>query len=88
MHGMSININPDLDYFQNIVPCGISDKAVTSLQQVLQQQSQEQKKKEKEKLSYDTIAKQLCASFRHIFARDCEILSEEESIHYLDTLRN
>jgi lipoyl(octanoyl) transferase len=31
MHGFAFNINTDLDYFNNIVPCGISDKAVTSL---------------------------------------------------------
>ncbi|TAF34995.1 MAG: lipoyl(octanoyl) transferase LipB [Cytophagales bacterium] len=31
MHGFALNVNTDLDYFQNIVPCGIKDKAVTSL---------------------------------------------------------
>lgn len=31
MHGLAFNINTDLDYFTNIVPCGITDKAVTSL---------------------------------------------------------
>ena len=35
MHGLAMNINTDLDYFKNIVPCGIDDKAVTSLQQEL-----------------------------------------------------
>lgn len=32
MHGFAFNVNADLDYFKNIVPCGIDDKAVTSLQ--------------------------------------------------------
>jgi len=32
MHGFALNVNADLDYFKNIVPCGIDDKAVTSLQ--------------------------------------------------------
>lgn len=32
MHGFALNINPDLAYFSHIVPCGISDKAVTSMQ--------------------------------------------------------
>ena len=31
MHGFAINVNTDLDYFKNIIPCGIDDKAVTSL---------------------------------------------------------
>jgi lipoyl(octanoyl) transferase len=32
MHGFALNVNPDLSYFNHIVPCGIQDKAVTSLQ--------------------------------------------------------
>lgn len=32
MHGIALNVNPDLSYFNHIVPCGISDKAVTSMQ--------------------------------------------------------
>jgi lipoyl(octanoyl) transferase len=31
MHGLAFNVNTDLDYFKNIVPCGIDDKAVTSV---------------------------------------------------------
>ncbi|HMR57624.1 MAG TPA: lipoyl(octanoyl) transferase LipB [Cyclobacteriaceae bacterium] len=32
MHGLAFNVNASLDYFTNIVPCGIADKTVTSLQ--------------------------------------------------------
>lgn len=32
MHGFAFNVNTNLEYFKNIVPCGIDDKAVTSLQ--------------------------------------------------------
>ena len=31
MHGLAFNVNVDLNYFNNIIPCGIKDKAVTSL---------------------------------------------------------
>lgn len=35
MHGIGFNINSNLSYFSHIVPCGIDDKAVTSLQKEL-----------------------------------------------------
>jgi len=35
MHGFALNVNNDLRLFQTIVPCGIADRPVTSLQQVL-----------------------------------------------------
>lgn len=35
MHGFAFNINSDLSFFRNIIPCGIADKSVTSLQEEL-----------------------------------------------------
>jgi lipoyl(octanoyl) transferase len=35
MHGFALNINPDLTYFDRIVPCGISDAQVTSVSKEL-----------------------------------------------------
>jgi lipoyl(octanoyl) transferase len=31
MHGFALNVNTDLGYFDNIIPCGIKGKSVTSL---------------------------------------------------------
>ena len=31
LHGLSINVDPDLSHFQGIVPCGIKEHGVTSL---------------------------------------------------------
>lgn len=35
MHGFALNVNTDLSYFNHIVPCGISDKSVTSIYEEL-----------------------------------------------------
>ncbi|MBL4862807.1 MAG: lipoyl(octanoyl) transferase LipB [Crocinitomicaceae bacterium] len=35
MHGIGFNVNSDLSYFSHIVPCGIEDKSVTSLEREL-----------------------------------------------------
>ena len=37
MHGIGFNVNSDLSYFKHIVPCGIDDKPVTSLEQEIGQ---------------------------------------------------
>ncbi len=37
MHGFALNVNTDLTYFNHIVPCGITDKSVTSMEKELGQ---------------------------------------------------
>jgi len=54
MHGFAFNVNADLGYFDNIVPCGIKDKAVTSLNVELgQAKVDEQEVKEKLKTHFE-----------------------------------
>ena len=38
MHGFALNVNTDLRYFEYIIPCGIKDKAVTSLKRELEKE--------------------------------------------------
>jgi len=46
MHGFAFNVNTDLSYFNHIVPCGISDKEVTSLEDLLGRRIDESQVKE------------------------------------------
>lgn len=56
MHGWGFNVNADLDYFGNIVPCGISDKAVASLDKELGR-----------KVDMDEIKQKLQKNFAQLF---------------------
>lgn len=55
MHGWGFNVNADLNYFQNIVPCGISDKAVTSLNKELGRDVDMNEIKEKLKKNFAAV---------------------------------
>ncbi len=49
MHGFAFNVNADLSYFGNIIPCGITDKAVTSMEKELGHKVNMEEVKEKVK---------------------------------------
>jgi len=55
MHGFAFNVNPDLNYFGNIVPCGIEDKAVTSMAKELGEAPDLQEVKDKLKLNLANV---------------------------------
>lgn len=63
MHGFALNVNSDLSYFDNIVPCGISDKKVTSMHIELGG-----------KVSMTEVEEKLLAHFARLF--EAHIISE------------
>ena len=55
MHGFAFNINTDLSYFENIIPCGIVGKNVTSLEQEIGRRIDVEKVKEQLKKNIELI---------------------------------
>jgi lipoyl(octanoyl) transferase len=55
-HGLAVNVNPRLDYFDNIIPCGLVGKKVTSLGKIMQKQ-----------VAVNDVLKILITSFEGVF---------------------
>ena len=75
MHGFALNINTDLTYFDYIVPCGIQNRAVTSLQNELGRLMDEEE-----------VRSRLMVHFSDVFSVNLRILDNQESIDYLEEL--
>jgi lipoyl(octanoyl) transferase len=55
MHGFAFNVNTDLSYFDHIVPCGIKDKQVTSMERELARHVNIDEVKEKVKANFEKV---------------------------------
>ncbi len=55
MHGFAFNVNTDLSYFNNIIPCGIQNKQVTSLEKELGRKIDFEKAKERVKKNFEKV---------------------------------
>ena len=55
MHGFALNVNTDLGYFNHIIPCGIQNKKVTSLQNELGRVVDIEDVKEKMKRNFEKV---------------------------------
>ena len=67
MHGFAFNVNSDLSYFSNIVPCGITDKAVTSLHLEVGK-----------KMQMEEVKSILLQKLGEVFRADIQVLAEEK----------
>jgi lipoyl(octanoyl) transferase len=55
MHGFALNVNTDLSYFNNIIPCGIQNKNVTSIEKELGRKPDYEEVKEKLKRNFEKV---------------------------------
>ncbi len=55
MHGFAFNVNTDLSYFNNIIPCGIQNKQVTSLKNELGREVDMEEVKEKLRNNFSKV---------------------------------
>jgi lipoyl(octanoyl) transferase len=55
MHGFALNVNTNLDYFNNIIPCGIVNKQVTSIEKELGQAVDYEEAKQKIKRNFERV---------------------------------
>ncbi|WP_299443363.1 lipoyl(octanoyl) transferase LipB [uncultured Aquimarina sp.] len=68
MHGFAFNVNADLGYFDNIIPCGINDKAVTSLNVELGV----------EKVNIEEVKEKLLKHFKNLF--EAEMIQQKTEV--------
>ncbi len=74
-HGFALNVDPNLEHFDLIVPCGISDKAVTSMARVL-----------KHPIEMRAVRERVAARFAEVFEVELVEMAREEVEARLGTI--
>jgi lipoyl(octanoyl) transferase len=74
-HGIGFNVNTDLSYFRMIVPCGLNDKGVTSLQRELAPHKLQLD--EVPKLDFQKVERHFIRCFAHLFQRSVTEVSRD-----------
>lgn len=76
LHGLSINVDPDMSYFDNIIPCGIEDKSVGCISQWCPD------------VRIDDVASVLLECFSRKFGVSLDVISGAEAIDMLEGLNS
>jgi len=74
MHGFALNVAPDLKHFSMIVPCGINDRTVTSMEAELL-----------ESIDRSEIESRISSHFGDVFSATAEILDFDDAQAFLET---
>ena len=72
MHGLSLNVNTNLNHFSLIRPCGFTDRKVTSISHLLNRH-----------VPMNVVTEQLLACFSEVFNADIELRSETDLVRSL-----
>ena len=75
MHGLALNVDPDLSYFGHIIPCGIVDRGVTSMA----------KETRRPDLQVRDVARALTQHLATLFDFSFDVLSPTEATSWIDT---
>ncbi|KAB2879500.1 lipoyl(octanoyl) transferase LipB [bacterium] len=69
MHGFALNVNSNLDFFNNIVPCGITDKGVISMEKIAGTQ-----------VELSRVEENIITSFENVFHVKSKIVNKKHLI--------
>jgi lipoyl(octanoyl) transferase len=72
-HGFALNVNTDLSYFDLIVPCGLADRKLASMERILSR-----------KIDLELLARKCGATFGAVFSRNILWIGESELLEKLD----